>query len=135
MLSIARDSSGEWKAQELWTSKALKSKFSSVVIRDNHAYGLDDGILCCIALEDGTRRWKNGRYGFGQLILVNDCLIIQAESGSLAIVKADPHSFLEIDTLKALNDRTWNQPVISGRHLLVRNDREAACFELPVLPR
>ncbi len=134
LLSVARDAAGEWAAHEMWTSKALKSKFSSVVIRDNHAYGLDDGILCCIALEDGTRRWKSGRYGYGQLILVNDCLLIQAEMGSLAIVKADPHAFQEIATLKALNDRTWNQPVISGRHLLVRNDREAVCFELPVLP-
>ncbi len=134
LLSVVGDSSGEWTAHEIWTSKALKCKFSSVVIRGNYAYGLDEGILCCIALEDGTRRWKNGRYGYGQLLLVNDCLLIQVESGSIAIVKADPRSFEEIATLKALNDRTWNQPVISGRHLLVRNDREAACFELPVFP-
>ena len=130
LLSVHRDSSGEWTTQEVWKSKTLKSKFSSVVIRDQYAYGLDDGILSCLSLEDGTRRWKSGRYGYGQLILVNELLLIQAESGRIAVVKAAPEAFMEIASLNALNERTWNHPVVAGRHLLVRSDREAACYEL-----
>ena len=33
--------------------------------------------------------------------------------------------------LSALNSTTWNIPTIAGRHLLVRNDRQAICFVLP----
>jgi hypothetical protein len=27
--------------------------------------------------------------------------------------------------------QTWNNPALSGRMLLVRNDQETACYELP----
>jgi outer membrane protein assembly factor BamB len=32
--------------------------------------------------------------------------------------------------IPALTSKTWNQPCLAGRYLLVRNDREAVCFEL-----
>lgn len=131
MISVACNSpADEWSAREMWRTATLKSKFSSVVIRDGHAYGLDDGILTCISLADGMRRWKNGRYGYGQLILVNDVLLIQAESGRIVLVKAQPDQFIEVAELDALHERTWNHPVIAGRHLLVRNDGEAACYDI-----
>jgi outer membrane protein assembly factor BamB len=132
LISVARNSASEWTATEVWHAKTLKSKFSSVVVHDRHAYGLDDGILTCISLADGTRRWKQGRYGHGQLILVNDMLLIQTESGRIVLVKAEPRAFIEIAALDALSDRTWNHPVLAGRYLLVRNDREAVCYLLPI---
>lgn len=132
LIEVARSSSGEWTAREVWRAKTLKSKFSCVVVYGSYAYGLDEGILTCISLADGARRWKQGRYGYGQLVLVNDLLLIQAESGRVALVRADPLAFKEVAVLDALSDRTWSHPVVAGRHLLVRSDREAACYELPV---
>ena len=131
LISINQDLSGGWVATERWRTKSLKSKFNDVVVHGNYVYGLDDGILTCISLTDGSRRWKKGRYGYGQMILVNDMLLIQSELGSLVLVKADPNRFSEVASLAALNDRTWTHPVVSGKHLLVRNDREAACYLLP----
>jgi outer membrane protein assembly factor BamB len=34
--------------------------------------------------------------------------------------------------LSALNDKTWNVPSLAGNLLLVRNEQEAAAFELPL---
>jgi len=133
LISVTRNSREEWTVNEVWRASTLKSKFSSVVVHGGHAFGLDDGILTCISLADGTRRWKQGRYGHGQLILVNDMLLIQTESGRIVLVKADPETFSEVASLDALSERTWNHPVVAGRHLLVRNDREAVCYLLPVL--
>lgn len=133
LVSVACNSSDEWTVNEVWRANTLKSKFSSVVVHGGHAFGLDDGILTCISLADGTRRWKQGRYGHGQLILVNDMLLIQAESGRIVLVRANPEAFSEVAALDALSERTWNHPVVAGRHLLVRNDREAVCYLLPVL--
>ena len=33
---------------------------------------------------------------------------------------------------KITKGKTWNQPALAGRYLLVRNNRQAACYELPV---
>ncbi|HEY2251266.1 MAG TPA: PQQ-binding-like beta-propeller repeat protein, partial [Planctomycetaceae bacterium] len=133
LISVTRNSVDKWTVKEVWRANTLKSKFSSVVVHGGHAFGLDDGILTCISLADGTRRWKQGRYGHGQLIIVNDMLLVQAEFGRIVLVKADSEAFREVAGLDALSERTWNHPVVAGRHLLVRNDREAVCYLLPVL--
>ena len=62
---------------------------------------------------------------------VDDVLIGQAESGEIVLVEADPNEYRELIRLPALTAKTWNIPSIAGRHLLVRNDREAYCFLLP----
>ena len=31
-----------------------------------------------------------------------------------------------------MKSKTWNYPTLAGRWLLVRNDREAVCYELPL---
>jgi hypothetical protein len=46
--------------------------------------------------------------------------------------EANPDTFGEVAALDALGERTWNHPVVAGRHLLVRNDREAVCHLLPI---
>lgn len=133
LISVNCAQSGEWTASAIWRTKALKSKFSDIIVHEGHAYGLDEGILTCISVTDGTRRWKNGRYGYGQLILVNQTLLIQTESGPVVLVNASPEKFTELASLDALHERTWIQPVIAGTYLLLRSDREAVCFELPRL--
>ena len=98
--------------------------------RGNYAYGLDNGILVCIDLTDGKRKWKNGRYGHGQVLLADDLLIIQAEKGDVAFVKANPEVYSEVYRTEALSFKTWNNPTLAGRFLLLRNDREALSLEL-----
>jgi len=121
---------GEWSAESLWRSLRLKTKFSTAAVRGGHAYLLDEGTLACVDLENAKRVWKEGKYGFGQHLLIGDQLLIQAEDGSLAMVKASPEGFEELARIDALNSMTWNPPTLAGRYLLVRNDKEAICFKL-----
>ena len=101
-----------------------------MVYKDGYIYGLDDGVLVCLDLADGQRKWKQGRYGHGQLILVDDLLLIQTESGDVVLVNASPDEHNERARFLALNSHTWNAPTLAAPYLLVRNDREAACYEL-----
>ncbi len=117
-------------AHRVWKSRFLKAKFTNVVEKDGFVYGLDDKILTCISLTEGNRMWKAGRYGHGQLLLVGDVLLIQDENGDIALVEATPIKFRELARNAALAERTWNVPVLAGTRLLLRNDREAVCFEL-----
>ena len=59
---------------------------------------------------------------------------ILAESGEVLLVEATPDEHRELTRFTAFQEKTWNSPALATPYLLVRNDREAACFELPVLP-
>lgn len=129
---VAGGSDGGYAVHELWRSRRLKSKFAPMVVRDGVLYGLDDGVLVALDPATGERRWKAGRYGHGQMILVGEHLLIQAENGDVVLVAADPDEHRELARLEALDSKTWNPPALAGSRLLVRNNREAACYELPL---
>ncbi len=122
----------KWNIDELWKNHNLKTKFTSAVLRDGFAYGLDEGILECIEVATGVKKWKQGKYGHGQILLVDDVILVQAESGDVALVEAKPEKYRELTRFPAIKGISWNTPALSGRKLLVRNDEEAACYELPL---
>lgn len=123
---------GGWTVNERWTSNGLKPYFNDFVIDEGHAYGFDGAILACIDLADGKRKWKGGRYGNGQLVLLHDqkLLLVLTEDGELALVKAVPDQFEEVARLPVLKSKTWNHPVVVGDVLLVRNGEEMAAFRM-----
>ena len=132
-LSVTAGADG-WTVQERWTSRGLKPYFNDSVIHEGHAYGFDGTILSSISLEDGERKWKGGRYGAGQMILLadEDALLVLSEEGELALVSATPDKYRELARFKAIEGKTWNHPVLVGDVLLVRNGEEMAAFRLPV---
>jgi outer membrane protein assembly factor BamB len=130
-LAVAHGSGG-WTVAERWTSNGLKPFYNDFVVHKGHAFGFDGNILACIDLADGKRKWKGGRYGNGQLVLLadQDLLLVTSEDGELALVKATPDQFTELARIPALNAKTWNHPVLVGDRLLVRNGEEMAAFRV-----
>lgn len=128
-VSLADD---QWHWEPIWeSSRVLKTKFTNVTIIDGDAYGLSDGILECVDLATGLNHWKQGRYGHGQVLGVGKLLLVQAERGDVALVSATPQEFRELAKFPALDGKTWANPALSGKKLLVRNSDEAACYLLP----
>jgi len=135
-IGVAHNANG-WTIQERWTSNGLKPYFNDFVVHKGYAFGFDGRILACIDLKDGQRKWKGGRYGNGQLVLLpdQDLLLVLTEEGELALVPATPDAFTETAKIQAIQGKTWNHPVLVGDLLLVRNAEEMAAFRLPLAPK
>ncbi len=123
---------GKWSAAELWTTQKFRPYFCNFVLRDGHLYGLDDGVLACLDLKDGSRVWKKGRYGSGQVLLLADAglLVVLSEKGELALVEARPQEPGDVVRVPALEGKTWAHPTVAQDRLIVRNGAEMACFRL-----
>lgn len=135
LFQISRNPTGEFNVSTLWETIYLKAKFTNIIYYEGYLYGLDDGIFACINPDDGTRQWKRGRYGHGQTLLISDVLLVLTESGEVVLVDPNPNEHIEHARFAPLKGRTWNTPALAGDYLLVRNDREAACYQLSTLNR
>jgi outer membrane protein assembly factor BamB len=81
-------------------------------------------------VKTGERKWKDGRYGYGQVLLAGDHLILTSDKGEVALVKATPDGYNEVARFEALKGQTWNYPAIAGGRLLVRNSNEMAAYDI-----
>ncbi len=131
-ISLTPKADDLWETKLRWETSKFRPKFNDCVLKDGFVYGLDDGILACLNPEDGKLKWKDraGHFGYGQLLLVDDVLLILSEAGELIQVRASPESFQEITRMKALDRVCWNHLAIAQGKLFVRNNHTAACFEL-----
>ena len=132
LFQISRNPTDEFNVVILWETIYLKAKFTNIIYYEGYLYGLDDGIFACINPVDGKRQWKRGRYGHGQTLLISDVLLVLTESGEVVLLEPDPDNHREHARFTALRGKTWNTPALAGDYLLVRNDREAVCYQLPI---
>jgi outer membrane protein assembly factor BamB len=127
---------GLLKGASVWRNKqALETKFTNVCVIGEHIYGLSNGYLECVALDSGRKTWRKNRrqeFGHGQILGVGNCVLVLSEEGELALVEANPQQFVELARIPVFTDKTWNNLCLYGNKLLLRNDREAVCLELPL---
>ena len=124
-----------WTAKEIWRSRDLQAMYSNPVAYGEYLYGLSRGILTCIDARTGQRCWKAGRYRHGQLLLCGDQLVIQSETGDLALVEASPEKYRLVTSFHAIDGiKSWNNPAMSGGLIVLRNNLEMACYDLRPVP-
>jgi outer membrane protein assembly factor BamB len=116
--------------REVWRNIRMKNQHSGSVHHDGYLYGLDEAILACVDAATGELQWKGGRYGYGQLVLASGHLIVLAENGDLALVRATPERHHEIARFPAIEGKAWNYPAMANGVLLIRNIQEMAAFDL-----
>ncbi|MGH9795333.1 MAG: PQQ-binding-like beta-propeller repeat protein, partial [Candidatus Acidiferrales bacterium] len=69
LVKIAKSDSG-YSATPVWENRNMKNRFNSSVLHEGYIYGFDEAIFACIDARTGERKWKGGRYGYGQVLLV-----------------------------------------------------------------
>jgi outer membrane protein assembly factor BamB len=134
LIELSRDTAGGLSARRVWKSIRMKSKFAHLYVRDGCLFGLDDGMLACVDTSNGSQRWKEGRHGHGQGLLVGELYLLMAESGELVLLRPTPDAPNELARFRVFSAKTWNPIALAGDLLLVRNDQEAACLRLKLAP-
>jgi hypothetical protein len=126
---------GEMEATEVWTKTTMKTDFNDMVFYKDHLYGFDGAIFSCINAQTGERAWKGGRYGKGQVLLLENSglLLVASEKGDAVLIKPDPSGHQEVAKFRAIEGKTWNHPVVVGDRLFIRNGQQAACYRLPLV--
>jgi len=133
LIEITNDAD-RWSVRTIWENNRMKNKFTSSVLLNGYLYGLDESILACVEAETGQLKWKAGRYGYGQVLLASDHLVVLTEDGDLVLLKATPERHEEVARFSAIEGKTWNHPVVADGRLLVRNIREMAAFDIRPRP-
>ena len=127
-------SSHPYTASPTWIARTvLKTKFTNVTQLDGFAYGLSDGILECVDLGDGTRRWKRGRYGHGQLLRVGRQCLVLSEKGTLYLIALSPQGLQVQGEIEVVQEKCWATLCLYGSQLLIRSVDQIACYEIPLL--
>lgn len=132
LIRVRAASDGVLVPELVWESPRMKAKFTNLVVHRGYVYGLDDGVMVCLDPETGERMWKAGRYGHGNLLRVGDDLLVQTEKGELILVEASPQELREITRFTPLAGKAWNHFALIEPYLLVRNDRQAALWQMPL---
>jgi outer membrane protein assembly factor BamB len=67
LLEIAAEQGGACAVREVWRSPGkMKTKFTTAVLHNGYAYGLDEGILACLDLKTGKQLWKGAIMNTGR---------------------------------------------------------------------
>ncbi len=127
------EADGDWSTAIIWeNARVLKTKYTNIVAVDDLAYGLSDGILECVRISTGERVWKRGRFNHGQILMIDDIIVVQDEDGPLHFLRPHETGFDNLYTVEALDGISWANPAVYDNKLIVRNATTVACYELPI---
>lgn len=116
------------QAKTIWANKNLRSHFANLAVVGEHLYGIDgnqqDGPRCelrCLRLSDGEVVWAQERFGFGNLTLVDNHLLVATARGELVVVVPTPEGYREKSRFHVLGREVWTAPLVAGNQVFVRN--------------
>jgi outer membrane protein assembly factor BamB len=122
-----------WEHKKLWRSNKLRPSFNDFVVDSGNIIGFNQNMFTCITADTGEQFWKKkGRFGFGQVMLLEHLhlLFIQAETGELVVAQPLAKDLEEVARFPGLKGKTWNHPIASEGHIYLRNSEEALCYEI-----
>lgn len=114
----------------IWKNNVMKNHFSSSVLYENYLYGTDRYILKCIDAKTGITKWRQRGFGEGTLIMADGHLIVLGTGGKLALVEANPDTYIEKSSMQLLSGRCFTAPSLANGRVYARNEKEIICVNL-----
>jgi outer membrane protein assembly factor BamB len=122
---------------EVWEDRrTLTSQYNPILIDEGFLYGLHalDKSFRCVDLATGELQWRHkSALARSTHLIAGDQIVLFGEYGELGVIDLDPTACTERAlTAGSLFDgeRCFSAPAISRGRLLLRNERELACFDV-----
>ncbi len=140
MVRISADD-GKYVVAEVFKTKDFGTHVHPPVYQDGHLYGncttntgRTDGMVCMSI--DGTVKWKTAKdplFDKGGLLLVDGLILgLDGNKGWLYMIEPNPNGFKPLAKAKVLDtQRCWAPLALSGNNLLVRDQEQLKCLQLP----
>jgi outer membrane protein assembly factor BamB len=120
----------------VWSTPEFANMYTTSVLWKGHLYGIDGDnsrkpFLKCYDWATGEEKWSYKGLGRGSLMLADGKLIVQGESGELAIAEATPGGYTELARAKVLSGRCWTMPVLVGGRIYCRShEGDLVCLDV-----
>ncbi len=115
----------------VWRSSRFKTRYNEPVLQEHLAFGLDEGTLTCIDVDTGKRLWKEGRYGYGQLLRHRDHLLVVDEDGQVHVLRVNSEGPTEVASFEGVDGgMTLNLPALAHGRLFIRNEKVLMVYDL-----
>lgn len=129
----------KFASTELWFKPGQDiNHWSTPVYKDGYLYGLygfkqfKTEPLKCIDVKTGEEKWSHSGFGQGQVILVDDNLMIVGDQGELVLAKPSPESYQEIARCHPITGKCWTDPAVADGKVYLRSQTGAVCLDVKV---
>jgi outer membrane protein assembly factor BamB len=143
-LKLIKKDDGSIDVEEVFRNKSLSNHFTNSVYYKGSIYGFDRdvGNFVCLDFATGKVRWEKPQLGRGQLLVVDDHIIIQTEGAEkkaddkesnarLILIEPATAEYREISAFVFSHDlKCWAAPAVANKKLYVRDHTKLYCFEL-----
>lgn len=133
LVRIDKADDGSLDVKRVYQHKRMANHFSSSIYHDGSIYGFNDANLLCLDATDpkGKAKWSERDFQRGNLLWVEDHLIILGENGRLAVAQAAPTAYNEKGRLDIFTGPlVWSAPALADGLLFVRDRKEMVCLDL-----
>jgi outer membrane protein assembly factor BamB len=122
---------------EVWESKEICPLFTTPVLVNGLLFGTSSGKpanpegLMCFDPSSGKVHWKVKAFEHGQVLAADGVILaMDGQKGDLVMIDPAADALREITRFTPLGGRSWATFFTVGDRLIIRNQREIACFKL-----
>ena len=126
----------KFSAEQVYANKTMINHHGGVILVGKYLYGFCDGKgWTCQDFETGKSVWHEQGIGKGSLVYADGLLYLRAEadSGTVAIIKATPDGYKEIsrfDPPDRSDKHSWPHPVVIDGRLYLRDQDVLQCYDV-----
>jgi outer membrane protein assembly factor BamB len=133
LTKLTRQSTGDFKAEEVYFTKQMQNHHGGMVLLDGHLYGNNAGQLACIEFLTGNVKWNERKPGKGSIAYADGHLYYRNEGGPIVLVEANPKEYVEKGRFtqpERSGKNAWPHPVIANGKLYILDQDLLLCYDI-----